>query len=152
MNSVPLGAVRLTEMRMKSGALRDHIRAQLSGTLDQSAWQGSRVIGSGGTFANLASMAQASRRAASTATIQGEQVTTAELGDLLARLEALSPEQRRSFPGLRPERADIIVAGLTVADELLRWVKDSSVTVNRYGLREGLLLEMIGRSSSEPSS
>jgi len=150
-DSVPLGAVRLTERRMKSGALRDHIRALLSSTLDQSAWQGSRVIGSGGTFANLASMAQASRAVAST-TIQGEQVTTAELGDLLVRLEALSPEQRRSFPGLRPERADIIVAGLTVADELLRWVKYPTVTVNRYGLREGLLLEMIGGSSSEPSS
>jgi exopolyphosphatase/guanosine-5'-triphosphate,3'-diphosphate pyrophosphatase len=96
-------------------------------------------------------MAQASRAVAST-TIQGEQVTTAELGDLLGRLEALSPEQRRSFPGLRPERADIIVAGLTVADELLHWVKQPTVTVNRYGLREGLLLEMIGGSSLGPSS
>jgi exopolyphosphatase/pppGpp-phosphohydrolase len=47
-------------------------------------------------------------------------------------------------PGLRPERADIIVAGITAADELLRWVGAADVTINRYGLREGLLLEMFG--------
>jgi exopolyphosphatase/guanosine-5'-triphosphate,3'-diphosphate pyrophosphatase len=55
----------------------------------------------------------------------------------------MSPEQRRRVPGLKPERADIIVAGLAVAAELLDRVSAKGVTVSGYGLREGLLLEML---------
>jgi exopolyphosphatase / guanosine-5'-triphosphate,3'-diphosphate pyrophosphatase len=67
-----------------------------------------------------------------------------EIEDLLARLSVLSPEERRQVPGLRPERADIIVAGVAVAAELLDRMNAGSVRVNGYGLREGLLLEMAG--------
>ena len=63
---------------------------------------------------------------------------------MLARLGALSQEQRRRVAGLRPERADIIVAGIAVVAELLDRVNAGSVKVNGYGLREGLLLEMAG--------
>jgi len=76
--------------------------------------------------------------------IQGLRVSVEELGQVLSMLEAMSVEERRTVPGLRPERADIIVAGLTVADELLGLVQGREVAVNRYGLREGLLLEMVG--------
>jgi exopolyphosphatase/guanosine-5'-triphosphate,3'-diphosphate pyrophosphatase len=47
-------------------------------------------------------------------------------------------------PGLNPERADIILAGLAVTAELLDWVRTRSITVSAFGLREGLLLEMAG--------
>jgi exopolyphosphatase / guanosine-5'-triphosphate,3'-diphosphate pyrophosphatase len=56
----------------------------------------------------------------------------------------MTPAQRRAVPGLRPERADIIVAGLAAAAELLQLLSAADVAVNRYGLREGLLLEMVG--------
>ena len=48
------------------------------------------------------------------------------------------------MPGLNPERADIILAGLAVTAELLDWVRARSLTVSAFGLREGLLLEMAG--------
>jgi exopolyphosphatase / guanosine-5'-triphosphate,3'-diphosphate pyrophosphatase len=140
--SLPLGAVRLTELALPLSALRDQIRA-----LDQSVpgrdWSGSAVIGSGGTFANLAAMALA-QRGVSGQPVHGVEISAKEIENLLARLSALSPEDRRQVPGLQPERADIIVAGVAVAAELLDWVNASSVKVNRYGLREGLLLEMAG--------
>jgi exopolyphosphatase/guanosine-5'-triphosphate,3'-diphosphate pyrophosphatase len=44
-------------------------------------------------------------------------------------------------PGLNPERADIIVAGLAVAAEVLRRLEARDIVVSRYGIREGLLLE-----------
>jgi exopolyphosphatase/guanosine-5'-triphosphate,3'-diphosphate pyrophosphatase len=47
-------------------------------------------------------------------------------------------------PGLNPERADIILAGLAVTAELLDWVRARSITVSAFGLREGLLLDMAG--------
>jgi exopolyphosphatase / guanosine-5'-triphosphate,3'-diphosphate pyrophosphatase len=145
-NSLPLGAVRLTELGLGSPALRHHIRSFLESALDPRVWQHSRVIGSGGTFANLASMVLAGFRNRPGDSIQGVRVTSDELERVLAMLESMTPEERRSVPGLSPERADIIVAGLTAADELLRWVMYPSVTVNRYGLREGVLLELVASS------
>jgi exopolyphosphatase/guanosine-5'-triphosphate,3'-diphosphate pyrophosphatase len=56
-------------------------------------------------------------------------------------LSDMSPEERRAVPGLNPERADIIVAGIAVAAEIVRRVESRELVVSRYGIREGLLLE-----------
>jgi exopolyphosphatase / guanosine-5'-triphosphate,3'-diphosphate pyrophosphatase len=141
--SLPLGAVRLTELALPLSTLRDQIGRALDQAVPRREWAGSAVIGSGGTFANLAAMALA-QRGVSGQPVHGVEMSAKEVEDLLARLSTLSPEERRQVPGLRPERADIIVAGVAVAAELLDRVKASSVRVNGYGLREGLLLEMAG--------
>ena len=79
-----------------------------------------------------------------------------EVQQLLETLAGMSLEERREVPGLRAERADIIVAGLTVIAELLRMLRAGCVTVSGFGLRDGLLLEMLewelGARSSEQSS
>jgi exopolyphosphatase/guanosine-5'-triphosphate,3'-diphosphate pyrophosphatase len=142
--SLPLGAVRLTEMALPLPGLRQHIRRELRHAVDESTWKNPRVIGSGGTFANLASMMQARRGVQNVGSIQGVRVTAAELEEVLAALERMTPEQRREVPGLRPERADIIVAGLATAAELIQLLNAADVAVNQYGLREGLLLDMLG--------
>jgi exopolyphosphatase / guanosine-5'-triphosphate,3'-diphosphate pyrophosphatase len=141
--SLPLGAVRLTELALPLSPLRDQIRRALDQSVPRREWAGSAVIGSGGTFTNLAAMALA-QRGASGQPVHGVEMSAKEIEELLARLSALSLEERRQMPGLRAERADIIVAGVAVAAELLDWVNASSVKVNGYGLREGLLLEMAG--------
>jgi exopolyphosphatase / guanosine-5'-triphosphate,3'-diphosphate pyrophosphatase len=141
--SLPLGAVRLTELALPLSALRDQIRRALDQSVPGRDWSGSAVIGSGGTFANLAAMALA-QRGMSGQTVHGTEISAKEIEDLLTQLSGLSAEERRQVPGLRPERADIIVAGIAVAAELLQRVKARSVRVNGYGLREGLLLEMAG--------
>jgi exopolyphosphatase / guanosine-5'-triphosphate,3'-diphosphate pyrophosphatase len=147
-DSLPLGAVRLTELGFTPDALREHVRGQLSAVLDRERWRDARLIGSGGTFATLAAIMQARRTGRTDETIQGVRVTSTELHDVLAMLQAMNPNDRKRVVGLRPERADIIVAGLTVADELVRWIGAVDVTMNRYGLREGLLLRMLTDSAS----
>jgi exopolyphosphatase/guanosine-5'-triphosphate,3'-diphosphate pyrophosphatase len=57
-------------------------------------------------------------------------------------LGRLSVEERRRIPGLNPERADIILAGITVAAEVLRHFDATGVIVSAFGLREGLLLHL----------
>ena len=141
--SLPLGAVRLTELGLPLDQLREHIRRGLSGPIQLPEWSGSTVIGSGGTFATLASIVLAVRGSARQS-VHGTIVTAEEVEQLLLRLAGLSAEQRRQTPGLRPERADIIVAGLAVVAELLRAVDAGGVTVSGFGLRDGLLLEMVG--------
>lgn len=141
--SLPLGAVRLTELRASLTELRDQIKNRLARTIHRRDWTGSIVIGSGGTFATLAGMLLPRRGLPPDHPIHGVEVTAPELERLLAELSQMPQEQRRKVPGLKPERADIIVAGLAVAAELLQQVNAGSVKVNGYGLREGLLLDML---------
>jgi exopolyphosphatase / guanosine-5'-triphosphate,3'-diphosphate pyrophosphatase len=144
--SLPLGAVRLTELVLPLTTLRDRIRRALEQSLPLRDWVGAAVIGSGGTFATLAAMALARRGAAPGQPVHGVEITREEVESLLGILARLDLHQRRLVAGLKPERADIIVAGVAVAAELLDRVKAGSVRVNGYGLREGLLLEITARS------
>jgi exopolyphosphatase/guanosine-5'-triphosphate,3'-diphosphate pyrophosphatase len=150
--SLPLGAVRLTEIHLPGdrtiqrelAALRKHIRKQFKRGLSSRDWSAAAVIGSGGTFTTLGRVAQARRGVTAGNTVHGASVETAEVERLLDWLASRNPEQRRQVPGLNPERADIIIAGLAVTAELLDWVRSRNITVSAFGLREGLLLEMAG--------
>jgi len=150
--SLPLGAVRLTELHLPGDRaahreveqLRVHIRKQLKRGISGRAWAAATVIGSGGTFTSLGRMVQARRGQPPGDTVHGVSVTTAEVEQLIDWLASRTPEQRRQVPGLSPERADIILAGLAVTAELLDWLRARSITVSAFGLREGLLLEMAG--------
>jgi exopolyphosphatase/guanosine-5'-triphosphate,3'-diphosphate pyrophosphatase len=150
--SQPLGAVRLTETHLSGprdprrtlAKLRAYVRRQLRRAMDRREWTGAAVIGSGGTFTTLARMAAGRRGLPIPQTVHGASVSAAEVEQLVEWLATRSPEQRRNVPGLSPERADIIVAGLAVAAELLNLVERRGLTVSAFGLREGLLLEMAG--------
>jgi exopolyphosphatase/guanosine-5'-triphosphate,3'-diphosphate pyrophosphatase len=140
--SVPLGAVRLTELRMSRENLRRHIQEALAAAISADQWREARVIGSGGTFATLASMVLA-RRGKTNEGIHGTSIERQEVRQLLETLAGMSLEERRKLPGLRAERADIIVAGLTVVTELLKTLGARGITVSGFGLRDGMLLEML---------
>jgi exopolyphosphatase / guanosine-5'-triphosphate,3'-diphosphate pyrophosphatase len=142
--SLPLGAVRLTELGLSTAGLRREIRDRLGPPVVWAEWSGARVIGSGGTFVTLASMVLARHGAGPGESVHGTSVERPELEQLLDELDRMSPTERRQVPGVRPERADIIVAGLAVAAELLDTLGASHVRVSGFGLREGLLLEMTG--------
>jgi Exopolyphosphatase len=62
----------------------------------------------------------------------------------------MTPQQRGQVPGLNPQRADIILAGLAVTAELLLRIEAREVKVSAFGLREGLLLEMVGAEAAPP--
>jgi exopolyphosphatase/guanosine-5'-triphosphate,3'-diphosphate pyrophosphatase len=150
--SLPLGAVRLTELHMpgerathkEMEQLRVHVRKQLKRGISGRAWAAATIIGSGGTFTSLGRMVQARRGQPTGDTVHGVAVTAAEIEQLIDWLVSRTPEQRRQVPGLNPERADIILAGLAVTAELLDWLRSRSLTVSAFGLREGLLLQMAG--------
>jgi len=150
--SLPLGAVRLTELYLPGNrpaykevaAVRPLVRKQLKRELPWREWAGATVIGSGGTFTTLGRIVQARRGLSPADPVHGVEVTAAEIEQLIDWLASRSTEQRRQVPGLNPARADIILAGLVVTAELLDWIRGRSLTVSAFGLREGLLLEMAG--------
>lgn len=146
--SLPLGALRLTEEYLDNGAgrravkaLRHDVRARLRAHLPARAWQKARIVGSGGTFTNLAGMALARQGLRAARTVHGTRVTRLELEHILDALQDMSLSERLTVPGLNAGRADIIVAGLAVIAEVLARLDARSVVVSAYGIREGLLLE-----------
>jgi exopolyphosphatase/guanosine-5'-triphosphate,3'-diphosphate pyrophosphatase len=145
--SLPLGAVRMTEHYFdddvtprKLRRLRRHVREELRGVAVRE-WRGTRVIGSGGTFTNLGGIVLARQGMAVARTVHGTTVSRGELEHVLDMLAGMSLEERKHVPGLNEARADIIVAGLAVAAELLARLDARELLVSRYGIREGLLLE-----------
>ncbi len=151
--SLPLGAVRLTEAHLNGKkdarkavtALRKSVRSSLRKALPWRDWVQARLIGSGGSFTNLGRMA-AARRGHLGEAVHGTTVNTGEVEALLEWLATKTLAERTQVPGLNPQRADIIIAGLAVTAELLAMVDARELTVSAYGLREGLLLEMVGAS------
>jgi exopolyphosphatase/guanosine-5'-triphosphate,3'-diphosphate pyrophosphatase len=146
----PLGAVRLAEM-FGSGAelsasgyerMVRYIDAELASRTRGTLLVPHLLIGCGGTFTSLADMLAAQHGRAGMP-VRGFEVRRAELRHLLDRLRKLSSRARRSFPGLSPERADIIVPGLAVIDRLLERFRLNRLQVHDGGVRDGLLLTMI---------
>jgi exopolyphosphatase/guanosine-5'-triphosphate,3'-diphosphate pyrophosphatase len=58
---------------------------------------------------------------------------------------------RRGVPGLSPDRADIIVAGLTIIDRIMRQFQVNLLQVHNRGVRDGLILTMIDQNLGAPS-
>jgi exopolyphosphatase/guanosine-5'-triphosphate,3'-diphosphate pyrophosphatase len=145
--SLPFGAVRLTERFLTPSVrpravreLREHVRDGLRKASPVKDWRGVRVIGSGGTFTNLAGIVL-QRQGMTTRAPHGTRVSRVELEHLLDWLQRLAPEERAQVPGLNPARADIIVAGLATAAEVMARFEAREVVSSGYGIREGLLLE-----------
>src|SRR2546428_12480293 len=77
------------------------------------------MIGSGGTFTNLAEMAQLERDG-KVAHARDHAISRAEVVRLPDRLRETPLEARRQIPGLNPQRADIIIAGVAAVARLMR--------------------------------
>lgn len=145
--SLPFGAVRLTEKFLtplvrprRVRALRAHVREGLKKAVPVKDWRGAQVIGSGGTFTNLAGMVLA-RQHVSVRSPHGTRITRVEVEHVLDWLQRLDSDERQLVPGLNPARSDIIVAGLAVAAEVLARFDPRDLLASGYGIREGLLLE-----------
>jgi exopolyphosphatase/guanosine-5'-triphosphate,3'-diphosphate pyrophosphatase len=146
--SLPFGALRLTERYLQDGAtqkalarLRKDVRDGVRDVLPRRDWRGAQLIGSGGTFTNLAGIHLARRGMLTARNVHATVVPRVEVEHILDLLASMPPDERRGVTGLNPERADIIVAGLAVAAEVLSRLEARDLTVSRYGIREGLLLE-----------
>ncbi|UFS70519.1 Ppx/GppA family phosphatase [Geomonas sp. RF6] len=155
--SLELGAVFLTERFIKSdpvspadlAKLRKYVRKTLKAHYDRGYGPLHCLVGSGGTITSLAAMVTASRRERFDS-IHGYELLRSEVVHLLAMLHRKSAKERRALPGLNPERADIIVAGVAVVDELMDYFQVNLLKVNEHGIREGLILKGLHRQKLLP--
>src|SRR3954470_12570816 len=147
LGSMPFGAIRLTEAFFSGGIspkalkkLRKEVASGIKAELPRRAWRGAQLIGSGGTFTNLAGIYLARQRILTARSVHAAHIPRADLEHILDSLAEMSTEERRQVAGLNAERSDIIVAGIAVAAEVVRRLEARDIVVSRYGIREGLLL------------
>ena len=92
--------------------LRDHVAGELSSArwLEAGEAHGGRLVGIGGTVRNLAAAAQRATGLPSNG-VQGIVIERDVLDELVATLASLPAAERASVPGIKPARADLILAG-----------------------------------------
>ena len=155
--SFPLGAVLLTEELLPGpGAakkkelerVRDRVRETL-GDLDwlpapaeapgTPAGQRRRLVGLGGAVRNLAAAAQHHTDYLDLG-VQGYRITDDTLDELVRTLARLPAGERATVPGIKPGRADIILAAALVLQTVLEFGEFEEVEATEAGLREGVFL------------
>jgi len=73
--------------------------------------------------------------------VHGHVVSLGRVEELLARLAAMTEEQRRRVPGLHPDRAPTIVAGAVLLIEALRAFGLDEVEVSEHDILRGAALD-----------
>lgn len=147
-SSKRLGAVRMTERFLDRDRPATHeqlqgLRAYVVRKLASVEWLPSsdpHLVGLGGTVRNLAAAAQRAQGLPA-AEVHGFSLRASVLDGLVERLAALAPDERASVPGIKANRADIVLAGAVVVREVMRAGGFSLLEVSAMGLREGVFFE-----------
>jgi exopolyphosphatase/guanosine-5'-triphosphate,3'-diphosphate pyrophosphatase len=157
---VPLGALRLTETQIEHDPptdeeleeLRRVARKQLRKALDELGGPAPEVIyGSSGSIHALAELAHVEQHGRELPQLNGHVLELDALANLARRLERMSDEQRSALPGIDEARAEILVAGAIVLEQVLRLTDAKSITLSDYGVREGLVTDWLARHAHELS-
>jgi exopolyphosphatase/guanosine-5'-triphosphate,3'-diphosphate pyrophosphatase len=149
--SLKLGAIRLTR-RFFDGELVhpgavDACRRFVRSTLapfgrEIRALDVEVAIGSSGTITALAAMAAVRATGSKPRSISNQTLTRAQLDDVVAELIAApTPAARADLPGLDPGRADIILAGALILEQVVHTLDLGELIISDYALREGVLLD-----------
>ncbi len=152
-----VGTVRMSERflppngpakRKQLQELREHVAQELSGA-GWLASAGGRLVGIGGTVRNLAAAAQRAAGLPSNG-VQGMVIEAEALDELVDRLASLPASERASVPGIKPARADLILAGAVVVQGALAAGGFSGLEVTEAGLREGVFFERLLADRNPP--
>lgn len=107
------------------------------------------AIGSSGTIEDLAHMIAARRDESVPHTLHHLTFTRAELDALRDDIVESTSAQRRKLEGLDSKRVDLIVAGVELMGLAFDLFEIEQMTVSEWALREGMVLDAIGRHDPE---
>jgi exopolyphosphatase / guanosine-5'-triphosphate,3'-diphosphate pyrophosphatase len=147
--SLDLGSVRLTERFLDAdppaGAqleeaaesvralLAERISSQLRSAVQQ-------AIGVAGTVTTLAAL-DLGLVEYDPERVHGHEISAAAVEEQLKRLASLPLAKRRLVAGLEPERAPVIVGGVVIVHELLRFFELAAIEASEHDLLHGVALE-----------
>lgn len=152
LHSFNLGTIRLTNMFLPDETgpvsleryekIKAYIRYKAAEVVKElSQYRIGCTIGSSGTLENLAKIAFVYLHRTSS-----EKLGYEDLKKIVRDMCALSLEERRKFPGINAQRADIIIAGAAIIETLMEELEISEIKTSKSGLREGLLVDYLSKS------
>jgi exopolyphosphatase/guanosine-5'-triphosphate,3'-diphosphate pyrophosphatase len=153
--SLKVGAIRLTERFFRKEPVkkktvddaRKFVKSFLPRVREMVADAGGFevAVGSSGTILNVAEMIRA--RGAEPARQVG--MTSFSADDLAEVVDDLASRprvtDRLAVPGLDPRRADIILGGVIVLEQVMRALNIREMVTSDFALREGVLLDVVRR-------
>jgi exopolyphosphatase/guanosine-5'-triphosphate,3'-diphosphate pyrophosphatase len=158
--SLKLGAIRLTDRFFPEGMVRrgqvrecrSYIDAYLAPLAHEiEPWGFEVSVGSSGTINAIAAIAEHRRGRDPSRGVNNVAFSRAELAAIVDSLVgARTPDQRlAAVPGLDPRRADIIVGGAVLLEEIFDRLGITSMIASEYALREGALLDIVGEDDRD---
>jgi len=155
LHSLKLGVIRLSEKFINSdpptnkelAALEDHVGEILKPTLKRMQdYRIRRVVCTSGTLLNVVSIAGHRRGEPPDAHMNNFVVTADEIARVRKQVQKATYEERLRIKGLDSKRADVIIPGACLADEILQYLKAEELVACTWALREGVLLDFIARN------
>ncbi len=153
--SLKLGSLRMTRRFFPGGKVegnavqrcRKFIQARLAPMLHEAGGLSHEVaVASSGTAEALAVTAIARKGGDVPSEMNGEVISRKALGKVIADLAgAETTEQRRKLPGVDAARADILLGGAIVLEQLCDAFEITELTISGNALREGVLLDALAR-------
>lgn len=150
--SLKMGAVRLTERFFQKETIemsdiqrcRFHIESLLTPILPEvQKWKPDIIVGSSGSVTSIGSMVLA-QKGEKRDRLNGFQFSFSELRSIREELNSANTIKKRiKIPGLEEKRADIIVAGSIVLEEIFRTFNLKELTISDLALREGIVFDTV---------
>jgi exopolyphosphatase/guanosine-5'-triphosphate,3'-diphosphate pyrophosphatase len=146
--SLKLGAVSLKNKYLFSDPpkekelkqMRNEIRFALARPVREIAgkiWD--IVSGTSGTILNLTSLTDATRKL----------IPLKKLVSINEKLCKMTNAERASLPSISPHRAEIIVSGGYILEEIMKALKIDSLYTSGYALREGVIIDYLKKVEAE---
>jgi exopolyphosphatase/guanosine-5'-triphosphate,3'-diphosphate pyrophosphatase len=150
--SVPIGAVRMTERHLKHDPPTADEIAALTADIDRQLAplvlpHAVPVIGTAGTATTLAAVKLGLERY-DAAAVTGLRLAPAAVAELLTRLLAATVAARKAIPGIEPQRADVIAAGVAIFARIMRRIDAPVLITCDRGIRWGVAYEQMSTAES----
>ena len=152
--SVKLGSLRMTRRFFPDGEVKAHavqrcrryVAAQLASMVHEAAHMGHDVaVATSGTAEALVAMHFA-RAGEVPQSLNAATITRRQLGKVIDDLaSAGTTEERLRLPGIDSARADILLGGALVLEQVCDGLGIEELTISEFALREGVLLDALHR-------
>lgn len=156
-NSLNIGAIRCQQMFLKEsppiqgspeegiGALRRYIKLSLDNIREQRrGFQAHEIIGSSGSIRTLC-------RVICGGETPEHLLTRSALQDFIGKISPLTLKEISEFPHMEASRADIILAGAFIFEEIMGFLGVENARPSMFSLRHGLLEREIKKAASKNS-
>lgn len=156
LDSLEVGALRLTSLfgqeasaepmsKEKYAKMKLQARNVMQRAIRHLKADGPKLAyGSSGTIVNLAEMAAKLNKKKNGS--RDLTLSYKDLRKLASELRPLALEERRNFPGMNPERADIIIGGAAILETFMGDVGIKEIQASNRGLLYGMLADHLSKT------